>query len=74
MGSQAGSKSWQLLGSKIVDRKGNIPELDVCGIDVGKPDWSLLLHEVFEDADVVGLRNLDSKHLILRITDNEAVD
>jgi len=47
-----------LLGSEIVDRKGNLPELDVRGIDVGKPDWSLLLDEVFEDADVVGVRNL----------------
>ena len=33
-----------------------------------------LLDEVLEGRDVVGLRNLDSKHLVLRITDNEAVE
>jgi len=47
-----------LLGSEIVDRKGNLPELDVRGIDVGKPDRSLLLDEVFEDADVFHFRDL----------------
>ncbi len=74
MGSQAGSKSWRLLGSEIVDRKGNLPELDVRGIDVGKPDWSLLLDEVFEDADIFHFRDLHSKHPILFITENEAVE
>ena len=59
VGSQAGSKSWRLLGGQIVDRRGNPPELDVRGIDVGKPDWSLFLDEVFEDADVVDVWNLD---------------
>jgi hypothetical protein len=33
-----------------------------------------LLDQFFEDADVVGLGNLDSKHLTFSITDNEAVD
>ena len=33
-----------------------------------------LLDQFLEDTDVVGLRNLDSKHLVLRIADNEAIE
>jgi hypothetical protein len=59
---------------EIVNRKGNLPEFDVRGIDVGKARWSLLLNQVFENADNFGLCNFDRKHLILGITDNEAVE
>ena len=74
VGSQAGSKSWRLLGGEIVDRERNLPELKIFGSDVIEVRGVFLLDLVFEDADVVGLRNLDSKHLILRITDKEAVE
>lgn len=33
-----------------------------------------LLDQVFEDADVFGLRNLDSKRLIKVVTENKAVE
>jgi hypothetical protein len=74
VGSQAGPKSWRLLRGKIVNRKGNLPELEVRGINVTETMGLFLLDQFFEDADVVGLRNLDSEHLILSITDNEAVE
>jgi len=74
VGSQARPKSWRLLGNKTVDRKGNLPELEVRGINMAETMGIFLLDLVFEDANVVCLRNLDSKHLIFHITDNEAVE
>jgi hypothetical protein len=74
VGSQAWPKSWRFLGNKTVDRKGNLPEFEIFGSDVIEMRGIFLLDHFFEDADVVSLRNLDSKHLILRITDNEAVE
>jgi hypothetical protein len=74
VGSQAWPKSWRLLGKKTVDRKGNIPEFKIFGSDVIEMRGIFLLDLIFEDADIVGRRNLDSKHLTFRITDNEAVD
>jgi hypothetical protein len=63
-----------LLRGEIIDRKGNIPELEVFGINVAKEVGIFLLDQVFQEADVFALRNLHSKHLIFRITDNEAVE
>ena len=74
VGSQAGSKSWLLLGSEVVDRKGNFPELEIWGIDVAEEMGLFLLDQFLEDTDVFALRNLHSKHLVLRITDNEAIE
>jgi len=74
VGSQARPKSWQLLRGEIVDRKGNLPELEVFGIEVAEEMSIFLLDHFFEDADIVGLRNLDSEYLILIVTDNEAVE
>ena len=74
VGPQAGSKSWRLLGSKVVNRKGNLPELEFFGINMIESTRILLLDLVFEDADVFALRNLHSEHLILSITDNEAIE
>jgi len=37
--------------------------------------WDLfLLDQVFENADIFGLRNLDSKRLIRLVTENKAVE
>jgi hypothetical protein len=63
-----------LLGTKTVNRAGNLPELEVRGSDVIEVRSLFLLDLVFEDADIFALRNLHSKHLIFRITDNEAVE
>ena len=74
MGSQAGPKSWRLLGNKTVDRKGNLPELEIFGVDAIEGMWIFLLDFVLENADVFARKYLHSKYLILRITDNEAVE
>ena len=74
VGSQAGTKSRRLLSGEIIDGKGNLPELEVRGIEVAEEMRPFLLDHFFEDADVFAFRNLHSKHLILRIIDNEAVE
>jgi len=58
----------------IVDRKGNLPELEVFGSDVIEVRSIFLLDLVFEDADIVVLRNLDSEHIIFFVTENKAVE
>jgi len=63
-----------LLGSEIVDRKGNLPELEIFGSDAIEVRGILLLDEVFEDADIFHCRDLHSNHQILFITENEAVE
>jgi len=74
VGSQARPKSWRLLGNKTVDRKGNLPELELRGINMTETVGLFLLDFVLENADVFARRYLHGKHLILRITDDEAVD
>ena len=64
----------RLLRGMIVDRKGNLPELEIFRSDVIEVRGLFLLDPAFEDADVVGLRNLHSKHIILFVTENEAVE
>ena len=58
MGSQARPKTWRLLGTKTVNRAGNLPELEIFGSDVIEVRGIFLLDLVFEDADVFALRNL----------------
>jgi hypothetical protein len=41
-----------LLGNKTVDRKGNLPELEVFGSDVIEMRGIFFLDQFFEDADV----------------------
>jgi hypothetical protein len=74
VGSQARPKSWRLLGIKTVNRKRNLPELEIFGSEVIELRGIFLLDPFFEDANVFDRRYLHSKHLILRITDNEAVE
>jgi hypothetical protein len=66
--------SLRLLRGMIVDRKGNLPELEVRGINVTEKMGLFLLDQFFEDADIMGLRNLDSKHIIFFVTENKAVE
>ncbi len=46
----------------IVNRKGNLPELEIFGSNVIKMRGIFLLDHFFEDTNIVGLRNLDSEH------------
>ena len=64
----------RLLRGMIVDRKGNLPELKVGGINVIEKMGLFLLDLVFEYANVVGLRNLDSEHIVFFVTENKAVE
>ena len=65
----------RLIRGMVIDRKGNLPELEIRGIDVAEVMRLLLLDLIFfEDADVVGLRNLDSEYNILLVTKNKAVE
>ena len=59
---------------KIVDGKGDLPEVDVLRVDVAQRRWVLLLNQVFEDADIFGLRNLDSEHPIGIVAKNKAIE
>ena len=58
----------------IVDRKGNLPELEVRGIEVAEEMRLFLLDQFLKDANVFALRNLHSKHIIFFVTENEAVE
>ena len=64
----------RLLRGMIVDRKGNLPELEVFGINVTETMGIFLLDLVFEDADVVCLGDLDSEHVVFFVTENKAVE
>ena len=76
VGFQWGTTNWWLLGSKIVDRERFRDQEDV---ELGGSDvieiWGLfLLDQVFEDADIFGLRNLDRERLVRLVTFNETVE
>ena len=58
----------------IVDRKGNLPELEVRGSDVIEVRGLFLLDHFFEDADIFVLRNFDSEHIIFFVAENKAVE
>jgi hypothetical protein len=64
----------RLLRGMIVDRKGNLPELEVRGSDVIEVRGLFFLDLVFEDADVVVSRNLDREHPLFVVTENKAVE
>jgi hypothetical protein len=64
----------RLFRGRVVDRKGNLPELEVRGSDAIEVRGLLFLDLVFKDADVVGLRNLDSKYIIFFVAENKAVE
>ena len=74
MGSQARPKSWRLLRGEIVNKKGNLPELEVRGVNVTKEMRLFFLDLVFEDADVFAFRDLHSEHIIFFVTENKAVE
>jgi len=48
----------------VTRRYGDLEEFEVFGINVTEKMGILLLDQFFEDADVVGLRNLDSEPLL----------
>ena len=61
-------------GSKIVDEKRDLEELELRGSDVIEARGLFLLDQVFEDADFFGLRKLDNEHLIWLVIENETVE
>jgi len=63
-----------LLGSRIVERKANFPEVEIRGIDVTEEMRLFLLDLVLEDADVVISWNLDREHPRFVVTENKAVE
>jgi len=63
----------RLLRGMIVDRKGNLPELEVRGIDVFEAMGLFLLDLIFEDPDVVVSLNPDREHPLFVVTENKAV-
>ena len=72
--SQFWSNRWGIFGVKIVDGKGDLPEVDVLRINVAQRRWVLLLNQVFEDADIFVLRNFDSEHPIGIVAKNKAIE
>jgi len=73
-GLKLGPRVGGCLEARIVDRERNLPELKILGSDMIEVRGVFLLDLVFEDADVFAFWELHSKHLILSITDNEAVE
>jgi len=64
----------RVLGSRVVDGTVNLPEIEIRGIDVAEEMSLFLLDLVFEDADVVGLRNLHSEDPLFIVSKNKTVE
>jgi len=58
----------------IVDRKGNLPELEVRGIDVFEAMGPFLLDHLLQNAHVFGLQDLDRERVVRQVTVNETVE
>ena len=59
---------------KIVDGKGNLPEVDILRINVAQRRCVFLLNQVFEDTDFFVLRNFDSEYPIGVVTENKTIE
>jgi hypothetical protein len=59
---------------KIIDGKGDVPQVDILHINVAQRRWVLLLYQLLEDADSFSLVDFDSEHPIGIITDKKAVE
>ena len=68
------STSVQQLGESWNGDRQNLPEVDILHINVTQRQCIFLLNQVFEDADIFNLRNLNSENLIGVVTENKAIE
>ena len=72
--SQFRSNSWGILGRKIVDGKGDLPDVDILHINVAQRRWVFLPDQIFEDADIFVLQNFNSEGPVGVVTEKKAVE
>ena len=59
---------------KIVNGKGDLPQVEIRCIDMVEARGLLLFNQVSEDADIFVLRNFNSEGSVGVVTENKAIE